>query len=312
MNDLLPKKILLATDGSDQAALAARIASELAGRSKAELHVIHVWHEAFGAHPHQDTSWELALQAEEELEGQVEKMGAAGITVSRSYLRRGPTVEEILDLAEDIDAGLIVVGSRGLGRMERMMLGSVSEGLVHEAERPVLVIRGGDEAWPPERIIVGDDSFENVDEAEEFAAELGKLYTARLILVRDRRKFTARTKNGEFLTAESVEDALAFEEEVLNGRAEKLENLLGDRPEARVFAGDVAGSVLRIDGEKQKPALIVAGSPEPTTGRMKFGSDVDKVMRAARGPFLFYPKDLPKADRSRATVQTATRTGDLA
>ena len=312
MNDLLPKKILLATDGSDEAALAARVASELADRSKAELHVVHVWHEAFGAHPHRYTSWDLTLRAEEELEDQAKKIEGSGTTLAGSHLRRGSAVEEILDLAEDIDAGLILVGSRGLGRMERVMLGSVSEGLVHEADRPVLVIRGGEESWPPERIIVGDDSFEEVDEAEKFAAELGKLYESRLILIRDYQDLAAHAKNGGFLTAQMVGDALTSEEKLLNGNADKLERLFGIRPEVRAFAGDVAGSVLRVDGEEMIPSLIVAGSPEPTAGRMRFGSPLDKVMRAARGPFLFFPQNRAGAVSPKAANRETKKIGDPA
>ena len=312
MKSLLPKGILLATDGSKEAASAARVASELAGRSGAELHVGHAWHEALGAYPHQHASWDLVLRAQAELDEQVGKIEASGSRVAGSYLRRGPTVEAILDLAEDVQAGLIVVGSRGLGRMERMMLGSVSEGLVHDANRLVLVVRGDEEPWPPERIIVGDDSFEEVDEAEEFAAELGKLYKARLILVRDYREFTAHTNDSGFLTAQMVGDALTGEEEILNGRGEKLEDLLGSRPEIRGFAGDIAGSVLRVDCEQKKPALVIASSPEPTAGRRRFGSPLDKVMRSARGSFLFYPQNLVGANYPKVTDSAAQMTGDPA
>lgn len=310
MKDFFPQRILLATDGSREAASAAYVASDLAERSGAELHVGHAWHETLGTHPHRYASLDFELQAQHRLDRQVEEIEASAARVAGSYLRRGSTVEEVLDLAEDLDAGLILVGSRGLGRMERMMLGSVSEGLVHEADRPVLVIRGGEDSWPPERIIVGDDYFEDVDKAEKFAAELGKLYESRLILIRDYQDLSARAKNGGFLTAQMVGDALTSEEKLLNGNADELERLFGIRPEVRAFAGDVAGSVLRVDGEETIPSLIVAGSPEPTAGRMRFGSPLDKVMRAARGPFLFYPQNSARANHQK-TSRATTKTGEL-
>ena len=293
-------KLLVATDGSEEAALAATVASNLAERGGSELHVVHAWHEAFGAHPHRYTSWELEARAQAELNEQVRRMKASGATVAGTHLKRGPTIEAVLELAEDLRAGLIVVGSRGLGRVERMVLGSVSEGLVHGADRPVLVVRGGEDVWPPERIVVGDDSFGEVEEAEEFAAGLGKLYEARLVLVRDYQDSAAHAENGGFLTARMVDDVLTGEEEVLNGRVDELEGLLGSRPEVRAFVGDLAGSVLQVDGEQRKPALIVAAPPEATAGRMRIGSPLDKVMRAARGPFLFYPQD--RAESSLLTI----------
>ena len=272
-------KLLLATDGSEEASLAARVASDLAERAGAELHVVHAWHEPPGAHPHRHAGRDLALRAEEELKEQARRIEASGATVTGSYLRRGPTVGEILDVAGDIDAGLIVVGSRGLGRMERKLLGSVSEGVVHNSDRPVLVVRGK-ESWPPERIIVGDDSFEDVNRAEEFAAGLGECYDSRLILVRNHQQPAAN------------EEAPP-----------------GSGSEVRAFAGgSVADSVLRVDREERKPALIIAGSPEPTAGRKRFGRDLDKIMRSARGPFLFYPQDPAKAYTHRATTRQMSKT----
>jgi nucleotide-binding universal stress UspA family protein len=55
---------------------------------------------------------------------------------------RGETADEIVAYADTIDADLIVVGSRGHGAIASALLGSVSRGVLHEARRPVLVVRG--------------------------------------------------------------------------------------------------------------------------------------------------------------------------
>jgi nucleotide-binding universal stress UspA family protein len=52
----------------------------------------------------------------------------------------GPTWEMVLAIANGNDAAAIVVGSRGLGGLSRMLMGSVSTAVVHHADRPVLVI----------------------------------------------------------------------------------------------------------------------------------------------------------------------------
>ena len=62
--------------------------------------------------------------------------------VAQAHLKIGGTVEEIVTLAEETEAGLILLGSRGLGGVGRALMGSVSEFVVRHAHCPVLVVRG--------------------------------------------------------------------------------------------------------------------------------------------------------------------------
>jgi nucleotide-binding universal stress UspA family protein len=50
-------------------------------------------------------------------------------------------VDEILAAAARVEAGLVVVGARGLGALQRVWLGSVSEGVLRHADRPVLIVK---------------------------------------------------------------------------------------------------------------------------------------------------------------------------
>jgi nucleotide-binding universal stress UspA family protein len=142
-----PNKILLATDGSEDADLAARAAIELSNRTASELHVVHVWHDVPTPHLHSFVRAQLKQEAEETLQKLLERIEQAGGTVAQAHLREGRTVDEILDLSEELEVGLLIVGSRGLGGVRRLLLGSVSEGIIHHARRPVLVVHGGQDAW---------------------------------------------------------------------------------------------------------------------------------------------------------------------
>jgi nucleotide-binding universal stress UspA family protein len=71
----------------------------------------------------------------------VEKVRSAGGEVAEAYLRVGDAAPEIVALAEEIEAGLIVIGSRGQGGIRRALMGSVSDTVVRHAHCPVLVVR---------------------------------------------------------------------------------------------------------------------------------------------------------------------------
>jgi nucleotide-binding universal stress UspA family protein len=146
-----PAKILVATDGSEDAMLAARAAISLARDTAAELHVVHVGPahvyppRAAGPALPTGTEQELRQQAQGVLAWQVDEITKAGGEITTAYLRMGHPSEEILSLSEEIVAGLIVVGNQGLGRrfsrMRRFLMGSVSEKVSRYARCSVMVVR---------------------------------------------------------------------------------------------------------------------------------------------------------------------------
>jgi nucleotide-binding universal stress UspA family protein len=138
-----PGKILLATDGSRNSEATTQTAIGLARSTGSELHVVHVGEflPTFFAHTETE-SRQIASEARELLAEQVLRVEADGGTVTEAHLRLGKADKEIVALAEKIGAGLIVVGSRGLGRVKRALMGSVSDSVVRRAHGPVLVVRG--------------------------------------------------------------------------------------------------------------------------------------------------------------------------
>jgi nucleotide-binding universal stress UspA family protein len=155
---IFPTKILLAIDASEEAALAAQTAADIANKTGSELHVVHArlalpWTTGYYSATESPTT---SIGSEEEarqrvlqwLDDQVERIEAQGGSVTQAYLRLGrpdegaiTVAEQIVNLAEEIRAGLIVVGSRGLGGMRRALMGSVSDAVVRHAHCPVLVVR---------------------------------------------------------------------------------------------------------------------------------------------------------------------------
>ena len=142
---LFPTKILLATDGSEDAQLAATTAWKLAAATNSELHVLHVGPTTLIPYdPSMPEGTEPARakrEAEKLLNEQVKRLESAGGSVAQSHLRMGGAAEEIVALGEEMEAGLIVVGSRGRGGLRRALMGSVSDAVVRYAHCPVLVVR---------------------------------------------------------------------------------------------------------------------------------------------------------------------------
>src|SRR5215211_3438171 len=150
---IFPTKILVATDGSPEAARAAQSAARVADETDSELHIVYVRSRSVPLHPGHFVGPEVEehwLQREREqiereaqllLDTQVEEIEAAGSSVAQTHLRVGKPDEEIVALGEELGAGLIVVGSRGRGGIRRALMGSVSDSVVRHAHCPVLVVR---------------------------------------------------------------------------------------------------------------------------------------------------------------------------
>ena len=139
---IFPTRVLLATDGSPDAALAAQSAIELSERTGSELHVVHVgeYLPTFYAQTEEEPA-QLRADAQRLLEEQLERIRAAGGQVAQVHLRLGRPAEQIVNLSEEIGAGVVVIGSRGLSALRRAVLGSVSESVVRHAHCPVFVVR---------------------------------------------------------------------------------------------------------------------------------------------------------------------------
>lgn len=110
-----------------------------------------------------------------------------GARVAGEHLCEGQPAEEIIALAEELVADLVVVGSRRVGPVKRLIGGSVSEDVVHRASCPVLVVCGGkgpSSSWPAGRVVVADDGSRAARRAGDLAAEIADLSGAEVLIVR--------------------------------------------------------------------------------------------------------------------------------
>ena len=149
---IFPTKILLATDGSKEAELAFASVADLSEKTGSELHVVYVGHMPLVSYVSpgattldRDLLRRMQEDAEQEarttLDELVQRVGTTGSEVAQIHARVGRPDAEIVGLADELSAGLIVLGSRGLGSLRRALMGSVSDSVVRHAHCPVLVVR---------------------------------------------------------------------------------------------------------------------------------------------------------------------------
>ena len=143
------RSIVVGTDGSDTARKAVREAVELAKSLNASLDIVSAYEPVSGQRLREearqapeDLQW--TINAREDVDATLreaeEEIEDSGVQV-RTFAREGDPADAILDVAEERDADLIVVGNKGMTGARRFLLGSVPNKVSHHAPCSVLIIR---------------------------------------------------------------------------------------------------------------------------------------------------------------------------
>jgi nucleotide-binding universal stress UspA family protein len=141
------KRILIAVDGSAAADEAAEVGLELADEQGAQVTFVHVTPTvelAMGSYlaPAVPVEAEhLPTAAEDGVLQRAAALAAERAIPATIAERYGSAAEQIAAVADELDADIVVVGSRGLGAIGRVVLGSTSREVLRRTTRPVLVVR---------------------------------------------------------------------------------------------------------------------------------------------------------------------------
>jgi nucleotide-binding universal stress UspA family protein len=143
------ERIVVGTDGSETAAEAVRQAIELAKLSGAKLDIVSAY-EPIPQERLREEASEVpgdiahAVGPREDvnvvLEGASGRAREAGVEV-QTHPREGDPADAIIDVAEEVDADLIVVGNKGMTGAKRFLLGSVPNKISHHAPCGVYIVR---------------------------------------------------------------------------------------------------------------------------------------------------------------------------
>ena len=136
-------KVLVPYDGSPHSQRALIVAAELAHCTQGQLHVVYAFDPLppdLGEPNYQNLLDRVLAWANEIIAGGKALVKDQGIPISGDVLE-GPAAAAILRVAEAEKYDLIVMGSRGLGQFAGLLLGSVSDRVLHHAKVPVMVVR---------------------------------------------------------------------------------------------------------------------------------------------------------------------------
>lgn len=287
-------RILVPTDFSETAQTALDTAAGLAAWYKSALDIVSVVDAtayAYAGYPFATLADELNESAETSLSNLKLPKEAKGLKVSRFVLSGTPPAE-ILAHAKRSSADLIVIGTHGRGAVARLLLGSVADKVLHQAECPVLVTKpsAGKVKHPKKksraftRILFPTDFSETANLAlkraiaitEDFDAELYVLH-----IVDDSIITTHVQKEREIILKELRNHALEQMKQSLP--PELLQNF---ETTGAVKRGE-PGKAIASYAETHGCDLIVMGS-HGRTGliRVLLGSVADKVVRLAKCPVL--------------------------
>jgi nucleotide-binding universal stress UspA family protein len=142
--------IVVGTDGSDTAKEAVRQAGELAKALGANVLLVSAYEpvpEARLRHERTevptDVSWMVNPREDVQsvLDGEAERLKEAGVSDVDTFAREGDPADAILDVAEEKNADLIVVGNKGMTGARRFLLGSVPNKVSHHAPCNVMIVR---------------------------------------------------------------------------------------------------------------------------------------------------------------------------
>jgi nucleotide-binding universal stress UspA family protein len=144
--DWNPKAIVVGVDGSDTSRRAAEIGAEIARSRGAKLVLVTVvrppegWWGIGGAPPTPEALSAALVEGQQQvLKEAEEQLSLEGVDYETAEERGDPT-SRLIAVAEEREAGLIVIGKRGAGLAERVMLGSVADRLCHHSPVPVMVV----------------------------------------------------------------------------------------------------------------------------------------------------------------------------
>jgi nucleotide-binding universal stress UspA family protein len=231
----------------------------------------------------------------DELLGHGEQVG--GFWPEECHVRTGQPYQEICTLSHEIDASLVVLGTRGHTGLKRILLGSTAERVARFAPCPVLVVRRPRsrkrKRFVLQEILAPIDFSPCSMAGAIYAALFAKTFDAKLSLL---HVFAGEIPpaSGKASKKElNTNDAIDLENARLEMEAfTELDFLRDVKPKTEICAGDAVDEIGRKAGDSAIDLVVISTHGRSKFNRMLLGSVAEHVLRCAQCPVMVVPSDL--------------------
>lgn len=251
--------------------------------------VLNVWEGVLG--PREASQYEQKARAG--VEGLVAKLFREADLTYHWRFAVGHPVAKITEIATEIAADLILMGSRGLGAWKRFLLGSVSEGVLHHASCPVLIVRGENAPCGSvgfRQILFASDGSESAAHAGQVAVEMAHAFDASLDVLNIVETFRPGSvvTDADYLFMTTTDPATVAQH-ALDHVRDSLDTALAAVRVPCTFhqeQGGAGDSILRFAEEHISDLIVVGSRGLGGFERMLLGSVSQEVARHANCPAL--------------------------
>jgi nucleotide-binding universal stress UspA family protein len=289
---------LLATDGSPESGRAARVATELSSKLGPEMHLVYVEptpsvygipERALYAPDTQNHLEEVEHYAQERLGEEAAKIRNYDGQVAAVHPKVGRPDAEIVRLAEELDAGLVIVGSHGFSPFKRVLLGSVSDSVVRHAKTSVLVVRGEADQLSGRVLLAIDGSKEShlaTRAAAEVAAAGSELHVLSVLETAQLLPYMPYPGFEAWETSGTAEEAEQHARRLLSRVSERIGAEGSTVEESHLAVGKPDKEIVGLAGELDAELVVLGSRGLGAVGRVLLGSVSDSVVRHALSSVL--------------------------
>jgi nucleotide-binding universal stress UspA family protein len=276
------KKMLVAIDGSESGFNALRQAFRLAAAEKSWITVV-------CAVPSYEGDLDLVgvgniMEAMrrpcEEALAKAKELAKTDGALIKTVCEEGDPYRRIIDLAEAENAELVIMGRRGLTRLERALMGSVTARVIGHSQRDILIVpRDGKIGW--KKILVATDGSKYSKAAVERAIDFAEAYGGELKIV------SVVDLPAEFYAeAPELADDLISKAKVYVENAKKQAEAAGIKTETLVREGESHQMILDIAEDLSIDTIVMGSHGRTGLKRLLMGSVVEKVIGYSSCPVL--------------------------